>query len=40
MESTVIRKMKVFCPKCKAKLKFDPDKLTADVVSRKERLEK
>ena len=32
MESTVIRKMKVFCPKCKAKLKFDPDKLTADVV--------
>lgn len=25
-------KMKVVCPKCKAKLKFDPDKITSDVV--------
>ena len=25
-------KKKVVCPKCQAKLKFDPDKVTADVV--------
>lgn len=25
-------KMKVVCPKCKAKLKFDPDKIISDVV--------
>jgi len=25
-------KMKVVCPKCKAKLKFDPDKITSDTV--------
>ena len=25
-------KMKVICPKCKAKLKFDPDKVTSEVI--------
>jgi len=32
MERTMPSKMKVVCPKCKAKLKFDPDKIADEVI--------
>ncbi len=32
LECNVAMKMKVLCPKCKAKLSFDPEKITCEIV--------
>jgi predicted Zn finger-like uncharacterized protein len=32
MELTMANKMKVICPKCRASLKFDPDRITTEAV--------